>query len=171
MSEFSASYHLKTTDQQKAIDLIRASDNIGFVFPEKNGWVTFIVEGPTFDIRESIIDLNPGILVHYIYMEDHGWELSIFEKDDLISHYKCDWTDDLVVEKDELNLDLLREFILMQGNTAEDLEKVFFDSRNFADEEPPAYFIAQKLGLTYYEWLSADNIRDGSHYDNLITVN
>ncbi|MCL6604610.1 MAG: hypothetical protein K6T94_17235 [Paenibacillus sp.] len=169
MSEFSASYHLKTSDQQKVIDLIRASNNKGFVFPESNGWVTFIIQGPAFGIRKSIVSLNPGLLVHYSYMEDHGWELLIFEKDEIVSHYKCDWTDDLIIEKDELDLFLLRELIMQQGNTAEDLEEIF-DLVRFTGEEPQAYLIANKLGLKYFEWFSADNIGEGEHYENIVFV-
>ncbi|MBP2112768.1 hypothetical protein [Paenibacillus silagei] len=169
MSEFSASYHLQTSDQQKVVELIRASNNKGFVFPESNGWVTFIVKGPAFGIRKSIVSLNPGLLVHYSYMEDHGWELSIFEKDEIISTYKCDWTDELIIQKDELDMVLLRELIMKQGNSIEDVEKAF-DLVKYVGEEPPAYFIAKKLGLSYFEWLSADNIGDGSNYENLVIV-
>ncbi len=169
MSEFSASYHLQTSDQQKVVELIRASNNKGFVFPEFNGWVTFIVKGPTFGIRKSIVSLNPGLLVHYSYMEDHGWGLSIFEKDEIISTYRCDWTDELIIEKDEHDMVLLRELIMKQGNSIEDLEEAF-DLVKYDGEEPPAYFIANKLGLGYFEWLSADNIGDGSHYENLVIV-
>ncbi|OKP77884.1 hypothetical protein A3844_29180 [Paenibacillus helianthi] len=169
MSEFSASYHLQTSDQQKAVELIRASNNKGFVFPESNGWVTFIVKGPAFGIRKAIVSLNPGLLVHYSYMEDHGWALSFFEKDELISTYKCDWTEELHIEKDKLDIVLLRELIIKQGNSIEDLEKAL-DLAEDIGEEPPAYFIANKLGLSYYEWLSADNIGDGSYYKNLVIV-
>lgn len=169
MSEFSSSYHLQTSDQQKVVELIRASNNKGFVFPECNGWVTFIVKGPAFGIRKSIVSLNPGLLVHYSYMEDHGWELSIFEKDEIISTYKCDWTDELIIEKEELDMVLLRELVIKQGNSFEDLEEAF-DLVKYVGEESPAYFIANKLGLRYFEWLSADNIGDGSHYENLVIV-
>ncbi|WP_020616370.1 hypothetical protein [Paenibacillus daejeonensis] len=170
MSEFSASYHLRTSDRQRAIDLIRNSDHNGFVFPEMNGWVTFIIEGPAFEICESVVSENPGLLVHYSYTQDHGWGLTIFDKDEIISAYSCDWTDALSIEKDELDLYLLRELIIKQGNSAEDLEAVF-DLVGYRGEEPPAYYIAKKLGLPYFQWLSADDIGDGSRYENVVIVN
>lgn len=80
MSEFSASYHLKTNDRAKVEELIKNSDNKGYIFEETNGWVTFLIEGPAFDINEAVIECNPGTMVHYIYAEDHGWELRVFKK-------------------------------------------------------------------------------------------
>ncbi|GBG07620.1 hypothetical protein PAT3040_02176 [Paenibacillus agaridevorans] len=74
MSEFSASYHIRTNAKTKVVDLIKDSDNKGYVFEETNGWVTFLIDGPAFNINESVLLCNPGLLVHYNYAEDHGWE-------------------------------------------------------------------------------------------------
>ncbi|WP_166242663.1 hypothetical protein [Paenibacillus turpanensis] len=171
MSEFSSSFHLRTERPQDAIDLLQNAGSTGFVFPETNGWVTFLADGPAFHMEDSIISYNPGILIHYTYMEDHGWSLQIYSKDDLVFDYKCDWTDELVIEKGEFDLDLLRELIIRQGNSAEGLEAIFeLDESSYHFEAPPAYVIAQKLGLGYYEWLSSDNIGNGEHYDNIVAV-
>jgi hypothetical protein len=75
-------------------------------------------------IKKSWICLN-GILIHYIYMEDHMWELKVFNKDEVVFDFKVDWTDDLTFEKNIFDLDLLRELIIQQGNSAEDLELLF----------------------------------------------
>ena len=55
--------------------------------------------------------------------------------------------------------------MLRQGNRAEDIEDILILVR-FTSEEPPAYLIVKNLGLRYFEWLSADNIGDGEHYEN-----
>lgn len=159
MSEFSASYHLKSNDRTKAVELIKCSGNRGFVFEETNGWVTFVIEGPAFDISESVILCNPGIIVHYIFAEDHGWELRVFHKDELVFEYKCDWTDEAVMEKELCDISIIQELIANQGNSIHNVEELF-DTTDFDFGESPAYRLATKLGLVHFEWLSADNMED-----------
>ena len=122
-------FYPKGEPKNQAIDIIRALDNNGFVFPEMNGWVTFIIEGPAFEISESVVSENPGLLVHYSYTQDHGWGLTIFDKDEIISAYSCDWTNEISIEKDELDLYLLRELIMKQGHSAEDFGSGIRSSR------------------------------------------
>ncbi|QDH20358.1 hypothetical protein [Saccharibacillus brassicae] len=169
MSEFSASYHLRTTDRQQVVRMIQAAGHRGFVFPETNGWVTFIVEGETWEARPEILEQNPGLLAHYLYMEDHGWALSLFEKDEEVFGYRCDWTEVFEIEKDETDFDLLRRLISEQAHSTEGLEQAF-EADGYTDDVPPAYAIAQKLGWVYFERLSADNIGEGEDFANLIRV-
>ena len=155
MSEFSASYHLKTKDRETAIELIKKSENKGYVFEETNGWVTFLIDGSVFDINESVIRCNPGLLVHYIYAEDHGWELRVFNKDEIVFEYKCDWTDEINIEKEIFNLEVIEEMIINQGNETSNLEDLF-DIDEYDFENPPAYDLAERIGLVNYEWISSD---------------
>jgi hypothetical protein len=159
MSEFSASYHIRTNDKTKVVDLIKDSDNKGYVFEETNGWVTFLIDGPAFNINESVLLCNPGLLVHYIYAEDHGWEFRVFNKDEMIFEYKCDWTDEITIEKELFDVSIIKELIASQGNSIRDVEELF-DLNDFDFEEPPAYVLATKLGLVHFEWLSVDYIED-----------
>lgn len=171
MSEFSESYHLKTDNQQIVVDLIRKANLQGYVFPEKNGWVTFLVKGQSFEADESIILHNPGILIHYIYAEDHGWGLRIFKKSETGFEYSCNWNEDIHIEKSHFDLVFLNELIISQGNTTEDIESLFDADEDMFDlEEPPAYIVAQKLGLTYYEWLSDDYIDSIDVVENVLFV-
>ncbi len=171
MSEFSESYHLRTDNQQDVVNLIKETNNKGYVFPAQNGWVTFVVEGSAFDIDESVISQNPGILVHYIFAEDHGWELRVFRKDDLIFEYACGWTDEIQIEKSVFNIDVLTELIMEQGNSAEGIESLFdVGEETFNMEQPPAYTVAEKLGLTYYEWLSADYLGRDDIDEHILVV-
>ncbi|AEI43616.1 hypothetical protein [Paenibacillus mucilaginosus] len=171
MSEFSASYHLRTNDREAAAALLQDSGNHGFIFPVENGWVSFVVTGPPFDINDEVINWNPGILLHYIYAEDHGWELKIWSKDELVFDYQCDWTDELRIEKSRFDPYLLRELIIQQGNSADDMEAVFDLKQHYAifGNEPPPYVLAQRLGLTHYEWISSDYV-DGERYPEAIQV-
>lgn len=158
MSEFSASYHLKAKDKEQAIKLIKDAGHQGFVFNEINGWVTFLIKGQAFDISESVIQCNPGLLVHYTYAEDHGWEFRVFEKDRVVFEYTCDWTDELHIEKNVYNLDVIKKLISSQGHEASNLEEIF-EMDEYDYEHSPAYQLAEKIGLVHYEWLSADYIR------------
>lgn len=169
MSEFSASYHLRTKKRDDVVNLIKNSSNKGYVFEEANGWVSFVIKGPAFDIDDSLISYNPGIIVHYIYAEDHGWELRIFNKDDLVFEYKCDWTDEIHIEKELFDIDLIKELVIAQGNSVDDLESLF-DITDYDFEEPAAYKFAEKIGLTNYEWVSADYFDDSEVDERVLVV-
>lgn len=171
MSEFSESYHLRANNPQIVVDLIIASNNKGYVCPEKNGWVTFVLKGQDFEIDENIISLNPGVLIHYIYAEDHGWELRIFNKSKIEFEFSCNWTEEIHIEKSHFNLTLLNELIVSQGNTTDGIESLFEVNEDiFELEEPPAYVVAQKLGLVYYEWLSDDYIDMNDGEETILVV-
>lgn len=169
MSEFSASYHLRTKKKDDVVNLIKNSGNKGYVFEETNGWVSFVIKGLAFDIDDSLISCNPGIIVHYIYAEDHGWELRIFNKDDLVFEYKCDWTDEIHIEKELFDIDLIKELVIAQGNSVKDLESLF-DITDYDFEEPAAYEFAEKIGLTNYEWVSADYFDDNEVDERVLVV-
>ncbi|MBP1994129.1 hypothetical protein [Paenibacillus eucommiae] len=172
MSEFSDSFHLKTSNQNDVIRLLQSAKVKGYMYEEKNGWVTFVVAERSGNIEDALRESNPGVLIHYIYMEDHMWELKIFNNDELVFDYVAEWTDELVIEKNIFDLDMLGELIRQQGNSVEDLELLFdLKDGNLNYEEPPAYVIAQKLGLTYFEWVSADSMEDDDLEDGIIMVN
>ncbi|WP_201280762.1 hypothetical protein [Paenibacillus lutrae] len=148
---------MKTNDREAAVRLIKQSGNEGYVYEESNGWVTFVIEGAVFDIKDSVIFYNPGYLVHYRYMEDHGWQFRIFDKDEMVFEYTCDWTDELRIEKNSYELALIKEWIYEQGNSVEGLEDLFDGTAHHSDRSP-AYAVAQKIGLVHYQWLSANYI-------------
>lgn len=167
MSEFSASCHLRTENQAAAVKLIKDSGNTGYVYEETNGWVTFLIEGAGLSIDRKVIECNPGLLVHYIYAEDHGWELRIYNKDELVFEYGCDWTDDIQITKSVFDLELIQEIIIGQGNQLPNLEALF-NMTEFDDELPPAYILAESFGLVNYEWVSADYM-DSDELDEGVT--
>ena len=160
MSEFSESFHLKTSDQAQAVTLLRDAEMSGYVFGEENGWVTFAVEYRGKHADEIISELNPGLLVHYVYLEDHMWALKIYNKDELVFDYEADWAGEgLVIEKRLFDLEFLDELVMQQGNSTDDLEQIFdFKDSKISYDNPPAYLIARKLGLSNYEWISSDHL-------------
>ncbi|MCZ8522327.1 MULTISPECIES: hypothetical protein [Paenibacillus] len=158
MSQFSNSFHLKTSDPTKAVTLLNDAQVTGYVYEEHNGWVTFAAEYKGRHIDELLSEYNPGILVHYVYLEDHMWTLTIYNKDELVFHYKADWAGSaLLIEKDLFDLEFLEELVLQQGNSTSGLEPIFdFKDSPINAENPPAYLIAQRLGLSHFEYVSPD---------------
>ncbi len=51
----------------------------------------------------------------------------------------------------------MKEWIYEQGNSVEGLEDLFEGAAQHSDR-PPAYAVAQKIGLIHYQWLSANYI-------------
>ncbi|MDF2658405.1 MAG: hypothetical protein K0Q94_1196 [Paenibacillus sp.] len=160
MSEFSNSFHLKTFDQAKAVTLLRDAEMTGYVYGEENGWVTFVVEHRGKHADKIISKLNPGILVHHVYLEDHMWALKVYKKDELMFDYEADWAGEgLVIEKRLFDLEFLDELVMQQGNSTDGLEQIFdFKDSKISYDNPPAYLIAKKLGLSNFEWISSDNL-------------
>jgi hypothetical protein len=87
MSEFSESYHLFSSNQEEGISLLRNAGIRGFVFPEENK------------------------LLHYIFAEDHGWSLSIFERTTKTFHYDCSWDEGVGNNYQEINKNKIVEII------------------------------------------------------------
>lgn len=63
---------------------------------------------------EAILLHNPGLLLYYVFAEDHEWELKIFNKDELVFDYKCEWTDEFRIEKNRSDIELIRELVIQQ---------------------------------------------------------
>lgn len=176
MSGFTDSFHLRTFDQTKVMNLLSDAEMPGYVFGENNGWVTFVVEYRGGNVDEIISEFNPGILLYYVYLEDHMWEIKIYNKDEIVFDYAADWAGDtLVIEKRLFDLDLINELVVQQGNSTEHIEEIFDFRDNKIDySNPPAYLIAQKLGLTHYESISLEFLSNFNDIQlkemNLITV-
>ncbi|WP_214607665.1 hypothetical protein, partial [Mycobacterium tuberculosis] len=110
MSGFTDSFHLRTFDQAKVMNLLSDVEIPGYVFRENNGWVTFVVDYRGGNVDEIISEFNPGILLYYVYLEDHMWEIKIYNKDEIVFDYAADWAGDtLVIEKRLFDLDLINE--------------------------------------------------------------
>ncbi|TYP79876.1 hypothetical protein [Paenibacillus methanolicus] len=169
MSEFSQSYHLRTENKQDAVLLMKSAGKRGFAFEPANGWTTFVVEGAEFAADDSIAEQNGGLLAHYVYAEDHGWTLTIFNKRILAFDYRCHWEEELVIEADVLDLSLLRRLIAEQGQDDGGLMTLFHpdDLETLLElDPPPAYQIAERLGFLHFAWVSDDYVRsDRASYE------
>ncbi|QHW31680.1 hypothetical protein GZH47_13065 [Paenibacillus rhizovicinus] len=183
MSEFSESYHLVSGKQEEGAALLRKAGLSGYVFPARNNWVTLLPSGGIFEYNEDLIAKNGGILLHYVYAEDHGWSFTLYERTSQIAHYSCYWEEEIVHDRSELNLDAMmgllngtveRDKPIETGDlnhlfACEDFEELF--------EMTPAYRLAERLGIVHYEWLSyesaerhEDELRGNPEYEGYVKV-
>lgn len=161
MSEFSQSYHLRANSKDDAVLLLNRAGKHGYVFESKEGWVTFVTSDADFSADEVIVANNQGILLHYVYAEDHGWELLIFNKQEMVSGYSCSWGEEFEIQMEQFDLGVVEGLVLEQGKPAGDLESLFqvADVEELFSLDPhPAYQVADLLGLSHYAWASYDYI-------------
>jgi len=101
MSQFSTSYHLITSNQQDAVKLLKNANLHGYVFPEKNGIVTFVIQREQeseFNCCEQLLMHNTKPLVFYINAEDHGWSYEIYDKNECIVSYSSSFNEEGIME-------------------------------------------------------------------------
>ncbi|NBD24080.1 hypothetical protein [Paenibacillus glycinis] len=161
MSEFSESYHLIGRSEQEGIDLLKRAGQGGLVFPAANDWVTMLPDHPIYTPNADLIRHNAGVLLHYVFAEDHGWSFALYERDTLVSSYECDWNEEDIVNRDGetnlpallevLNRKLEREQAIKEAEIARLLAPADFEE---VSELEPAYSFAELLGLSNYAWLS-----------------
>ncbi|MCM3627415.1 hypothetical protein M3194_08560 [Paenibacillus glycanilyticus] len=173
MSEFSQSYHLRTEKKEEVITLLKAADRHGYVFEPVNGWVAFTIKDANFNLDEEVMKQNMGLLVHYVYCEDHEWSLSVVDKQEIVFEYNCDWNEDILIQPEQFDSTILHR-LPTQPKPEIDLDSLLFITdldQIFDAEASPAHQIADYIGLTHYDWLSADYIsNDPSFYEGVIEV-
>jgi hypothetical protein len=173
MSEFSESYHLRTTRPGDAVALLRRAGLTGFVFPSRNGWVTFFAPDGEFQPDERITAANQGTLLHFDACEDHGWSFSIFEAAKPVCRFKCDWTRKVRTEDGAYVAAALAPLIAQHGTTSLSAVEAVFRPSSFeqAIQLRPAETFVRAVGLGQEAWLSFDDVaEDYDSYPNAIRV-
>jgi hypothetical protein len=167
VSEFSESYHLYTTDQQYAVNLLKRASLKGFVFAEVNHWVTVLSEGTAFQVNEELINANEATLVHLIYAEDHGCSFSIYEGTNRVCHYECVWEEELEVVHDQFDADVILK-LMNKGQSKHTKHTIIelFNPDNYEElfDNNPIEQLAGLLDLSNYQWVSYDYV--ASEFEN-----
>jgi hypothetical protein len=150
MSEFSDSFHLRSTDPQDAIALLRRAKAPGYVFPPADGFVTFVCPRDE-DVPKAVLAANVGLLIDYSFAEDHGCWVDVYERDAKVASLSVDF--------DEQRAHFERsKFIakgLLDAGAAEDVARWIRGSPDAeARSGREAYVIARKLRLPRFAWLS-----------------
>ncbi len=162
MSEFSESYHLYGGSTAEGMALLKKAGLKGFVFPQSNGWVTLVAEGPQYQPNERLINSSEGILLHLANAGDHGWSFSIYRNGNPECFYECSWEEGLRINDSGFDRQVLLELVkanarLCIGIDTEEIDEFLYpDSLDEMLElgESPAALFSQLVGLDYYEWVS-----------------
>jgi hypothetical protein len=165
MSEFSESYHLRTENSSDAVELLRRAGLNGFVYPPTGGWVSFVAEGGDFEPDERIVSVAGRVLLHYVCAEDHGWNFTLFDGAKVISRYRCDWEDEVLVASAEYDRTALLPFVAPAKSAVfEDFESRLRPADlDDVMESEPSKLLAQALGLEHYDWLDYDHLARDFH--------
>ena len=158
MSEFSCSYHLKSESIDDCKKLIKRADLAGFLFPPKNGWVSFVVDEPDFQFSKRLIDANEGILLNYINAEDHGWSFEIYNKNEKICRFECEYGEKEKYSYEKNTNDWIGLFDDKQSDL---LDRIFGEQKIISADD-----FAAGMGLHFYEWVSYDYLyHDTASYE------
>ena len=177
MSEFSESYHLKTSETRHGIELLHRAGLRGFVFPATNGWVTVLPEGEPFVPNEPLIKASTGTLLYFGNAEDHGWWFAVYVDANPLVSYTCTWEDSIQVQQ-PLDIETFEEVIgpVLTSLGSEKVRQIF-EPKDFEElfEVKPAYLLADAVGLKNYQWISFDYLKTDrahgeSNFDGVIFV-
>jgi len=165
MSEFSESFHLRSDNQKDGEDLLKRAGLTGAVFCPVRGWVTIVPESELYEAVRPIVGVNQGLLLHYLYAEDHGWQFELYKEEKNICQYECGWDPEFAINDEKVDrVELLP--LLIKADRGEDLENILHPSGLDAIiTDPPAYRFARLIGLEHYEWLSGGYLDEVSQID------
>jgi hypothetical protein len=158
MSEFSESYHLRGTSRRDAIALLERAGLTGYVFPALDGWVTFVAHGKPFELNEHLVAANDGVLVHWVFADDHGWAFDVVKATKPIMKYWCSWEDEIEVEGKISHAELQKALGMeLPGLAGEAGVTILYpESIEQLIAVKPAYSFAKAIGLANYRWLAYD---------------
>lgn len=173
MSEFSESYHLRASELQEGVDLLRRAGLGGYVFPPENGWVTILPEGEIFEPNQRLVRASTGVLLHYMHAADHGWGFALYRDGQRIAGYEAEWDNDFRVTVDEMDRAMLGGVLGdgFRGLGDAEYQSLFRPSFDefmegvISGEDALADRFAEAAGLTNYSWLSYDYV-DGDYDDD-----
>ena len=170
MSEFSESFHLRSDSQQNGEDLLRRAGLTGAVFSPVRGWVTVVPESEMYEAVDQIVASNQGLLLHYLYAEDHGWQFEVYEGSSTICKYECGWDAELAINDSEMNQSVLVP-LLVEESCERALESILHPADlDAVIMDPPAYRFANVVGLEHYEWLSGGYLDEIEERDPKVIV-
>lgn len=170
MSEFSESFHLRSDSQQNGEDLLRRAGLTGAVFSPVRGWVTVVPESEMYEAIDQMVAANQGLLLHYLYAEDHGWQFALYKNNSIVCQYECGWVSELAINDSDLNQAVLVS-LLIEKSREKVLENILYPpDLNAIIMDPPAYRFANLVGLEHYEWLSGAYLDEIAERDPKVIV-
>jgi hypothetical protein len=150
MSEFSHSFHLRATDLQEAIALLRRAKAPGYAFPPGNGFVTFVCPGD-HEVHEAVLAANQGLLVEYSFAEDHRCSVDVYDSEKNVASLSVDFEN----ARARFERSKFLALGLLDARTAEDVSRWIRGSPDAESRRGnAAHVIARSLRLPRFAWLS-----------------
>lgn len=152
MSEVSETYNLRTTDQHTAFALLTAAGLRGFVYPPVNGWVTIVIDDWPGKVPPTLIAKNTCSLVRYLFVEDLGWQFTIWNGPQRVIHYECRWDEGVLAITDEqLAMSEVERFFSLDTGVLREI--LYPRTEDLSFPLPPLRFL-EITGLPNCQWSS-----------------
>jgi hypothetical protein len=149
MGELSESGHLRSENPEHAVALLKRAKVPGFVFPARNGWVSFVYP-PGDENRFDVEQANEKLLLLYEYAADHGCWVTVYEGKKPLTRLKAafDRPNALFDRRVFESLELLSP----AGSVAVD---AWIKRAHVPHERSRApHLVAERLHLPRYAWFS-----------------
>jgi hypothetical protein len=149
MGELSESGHLRTTNPEHAVALLKRAKLPGYVFPERNGWVTFVYP-PSDENRFDLEQANEKLLLLYEYASELGCWVTLYQAKKPLTRLKASF--------DRPNFAFDRkpfvELELLTPLSAATIESWVRRAHVPPERNRAPYLVAERLHLPRYQWLS-----------------
>jgi hypothetical protein len=165
VSEFSESFHFRTSRRDALIARLKDAKQAGLVFPASGLWTAFVPfaqspdyrskGGPSREYAPFLSELTGQTVLHFLYAEDHGWTFALYDAGAEVGKYACWWDPEFSIES-EIDLASLMNF----ASDADDLKHLLSPvSAHDARVSGPAQRFARCMGLGEVAWLSPDYVQ------------
>lgn len=149
MAEVSDSGHLRTTNPEHAVALLKRAKLPGYVFPERNGWVTFVYP-PGDENRFDLEQANEKLLLLYEYAADLGCWVTLYQAKKPITRLKASF------DRPNFAFDRkpFEQLELLTPLSAATVESWVRRAHVPPERNRAPYLVAERLHLPRYQWLS-----------------
>lgn len=149
MGEQSESGHLRTTNPEHAVALLERAKLPGYVFPERNGWVTFVYP-PGDENRFDLEQANEKLLLLYEYAADLGCWVTLYNGKKPLTRLKASF------DRPNFAFDRkpFEQLELLTPLSAATVESWVRRAHVPPERNRAPYLVAERLHLPRYQWLS-----------------
>jgi hypothetical protein len=110
VSEFSSSFHIRTTSPTETEQRLRMAKLSGLVFGPKNDWLTFVpypgTDGGGHDeagMANAIAATTGETVLYFQFAEDHGWSVAMVKPGQFLGMFSCAWDHEPIAVHDNLD--------------------------------------------------------------------
>lgn len=160
MSELSESGHLRSENAEHAVALLKRAKVPGFVFPARNGWVSFVYP-PGDETRFDLAQANEKLLVLYEYAAEHGCWVTVYQAKKPMTRLKAAF-DRPHASFDRRAFESL-ELLTAIGSAA--IEAWAKRAHLLHERVRAPHLVAERLHLPRYAWFSHLAEQENAHPD------